>query len=471
LQNSLYSGFFNFFGLRENPFTDSPNPRYLFVTRQIQETLDKLADGIEKRKGMILLTGEVGTGKTTVINRLLYWLREQHMPRAFICSSLPEPSHLFDFMLADFGVPFDPQAKGSGLVHLNQWLLERYSAGEIPVLIVDEAQGLPINVLEEIRMLLNLETQQGKLLQIVLSGQPELEEKLRRPELRQFKQRITVRCKTEALTLRETHDYIQARLNVAGARGKSMFEFRAMNAVYLCSRGVPRVVNLLCEHALINAYADDVHLVSAHIVEGIAHEFQFDKESLVPSMDLRTTESTAPTYEQPIIQTEPAPSQTVVPQSTGVETNHGFAEAWRRLGARIFAKHALRCLGIDGVSRVAFLHPVVGHLRSVWHEAEHAWQRTKTSLVPWLQQPVMHRQRVTAGVQNSAVVWAMVAVSRQSLPLCQRFQDICLSLVRSTSRRRRTALLLRWLQQAYRPFPLRSPNAKETVRRSRVSSV
>jgi len=280
----------HFFGLRENPFNVNPDPRYLFLTPQTQEALDELTYGIQARKGLILLTGEVGTGKTTMINRLLDWLRQQQTPTAFIFNSHLEISHLFDFILADFGVPFDARLKGNAVMRLNQWLFERYRAGETPVIIVDEAQGLPDHVLEEIRMLLNLETPSEKLLQIVLVGQPELEVRLKRPELRQIKQRITLRCRTAALTLKETHDYIQARLHIAGANGKPVFASQAMDAVHFYSRGIPRVINLLCEHALINAYVDHVQPVPVHIVGEVAREFQFDDiKPVAPFKDSRDT--------------------------------------------------------------------------------------------------------------------------------------------------------------------------------------
>jgi general secretion pathway protein A len=279
-----------FFGLRENPFNVNPDPRFLFLTPQTREALDELTYGIQARKGLILLTGEVGTGKTTLLNRLLDWLHQQQTPTAFIFNSHLEISHLFDFILADFGVPFDSRLKGNPLMRLNQWLLERYRAGETPVMIVDEAQGLPNHVLEEIRMLLNLETPSEKLLQIVLAAQPELETRLKRPELRQIKQRITLRCKTAALTLQETHDYIQARLHIAGANGKPVFASQAMDAVHCYSRGIPRVINLLCEHALINAYVDHVQPVPVHIVAEIAREFQFDDiKPVAPFIDSRHT--------------------------------------------------------------------------------------------------------------------------------------------------------------------------------------
>jgi general secretion pathway protein A len=276
----------HFFGLRENPFNVNPDPRYLFLTPQTREALDDLTYGIQTRQGLILLTGEVGTGKTTVIYRLLDWLRQQQTPTAFIFNSHLEISHLFDFILADFGVPFDSGLKRGALMRLNLWLLDRYRAGETPVVIVDEAQGLPSHVLEEIRMLLNLETPREKLLQIVLAGQPELEERLKRPELRQIKQRIALRCKTAALTLEETHNYIQARLHVAGSNGKPVFTSEAINAVHFYSRGIPRVINLLCEHSLINAYVDGVQPVPAHIIMEVAREFQFDDmKRSAPSQD------------------------------------------------------------------------------------------------------------------------------------------------------------------------------------------
>jgi general secretion pathway protein A len=278
----------HFFGLRENPFNANPDPRYLFLTPQTQEALDELTYGIHTRKGLILLTGEVGTGKTTLINSLLDWLRLQQTPSAFIFNSHLGISHLFDFILADFGVHFDSRTNSNALMLLNQWLFERYRAGETPVVIVDEAQGLPTPVLEEIRMLLNLETSREKLLQIVLVGQPELEERLRRPELRQIKQRIALRCKTAALNLQEAHDYIQARLHIAGANGKPIFASQAMDAVHFYSRGIPRVMNLLCEHALINAYVDHVQPVPMHIVAEVAREFQFDDIKPAPlTMDSR----------------------------------------------------------------------------------------------------------------------------------------------------------------------------------------
>jgi general secretion pathway protein A len=265
-----------FFGLRENPFNVNPDPRYLFLTRQTRESFEGLTHGIKNRKGLLLLTGEAGTGKTTLLNHLLDWLHRQHTPAAFIFNSHLEVSHLFDFVLADFAVKFDSQLKDNALLRLRQWLLDRYRAGETPVLIVDEAQGLRNHVLEEIRMLLNLETCNEKLLQVVLAGQPELEDRLQRPALRQVKQRIALRCKTAALSLPEAHRYIQARLHIAGADDAHIFSYEAMDAAHFYSRGIPRVMNLLCEHALLNASVEQIQRVPEHFVAEVAREFQFD---------------------------------------------------------------------------------------------------------------------------------------------------------------------------------------------------
>jgi general secretion pathway protein A len=262
-----------FFGLKENPFNVNPDPRYLFLTHNTQEALACLTYGIETRKGFILLTGEVGTGKTTLINKLLEWLHKERVSTAFVFNPRLSVSQFFDFMMADFGIPCESRQKGQMLLKLNQWLLERYQAGERAVLIVDEAQNLSQQMLEEIRLLTNLETSTEKLLQIVLSGQPELEQKLNQPQLRQLRQRITLRAKTRQLTLEETRGYIQERLRIAGAENTDIFEPGAIAAVHRFARGIPRVTNLLCEHALVSSFVDQRNPVPPEIVEEVAHDF------------------------------------------------------------------------------------------------------------------------------------------------------------------------------------------------------
>jgi general secretion pathway protein A len=267
-----------FFGLKENPFNVNPDPRYLFLTRHTQEALACLTYGIEARKGFILLTGEVGTGKTTLLNKLLDWLHQQRAATAFIFNPRLSISQFFDFMMADFGIPCESRMKSQVLVKLNQWLLDRYQAGERAVLVVDEAQNLSPQMLEEIRLLTNLETSTEKLLQIVLAGQPELDHKLNQPQLRQLRQRITLRSKTRPLTLEETQGYIAERLRIAGNTGEDpVFTAESIELVHRYARGIPRVTNLLCEHALISAFVDQCKPVRPEIIEEVAQDFELDK--------------------------------------------------------------------------------------------------------------------------------------------------------------------------------------------------
>ncbi len=284
-----------FFGLRESPFNVNPDPRYLFMTRQTQEALAGLTYGIQNRKGFILLTGEVGTGKTTLLNRLLGWLRGQRVATAYIFNSRMGVNDLFDMMLTEFEIPCESREKSQIVLRLNQWLLERYRAGETAVLIVDEAQNLSSEVLEEIRLLTNLETSTEKLLQIVLTGQPELEEKLKAPHLRQLRQRITLRCRTSPLTLEETFGYIAERLRIAGANCEPIFSKEAIEMVHTYSCGIPRVVNLLCEHSMINAYVDSLRPVPADLVEEVAREFQLDEIAPIAGAGITAAAQTANT--------------------------------------------------------------------------------------------------------------------------------------------------------------------------------
>src|SRR6201981_2603366 len=231
----MYKGFF---GLKDNPFNVNPDPRFLYLTKEIEEALSALKYGVQNRKGFITLTGEVGTGKTTLVNRLLDWLHEQKVRTAFLFNSRMNTSQLFDFILAEYNITCESTSKSQQLMKLNRWLLDRFRAGETTALIVDEAQNLTYPVLEEIRLLTNLETSTEKLLQIVLSGQPELEEKLKLPQLRQLRQRIMLRCKTMPLSKEQTHEYIKERLRIAGANGQqAIFSPNAIESVHYFSMG------------------------------------------------------------------------------------------------------------------------------------------------------------------------------------------------------------------------------------------
>jgi general secretion pathway protein A len=273
-----------FYGLRANPFNVNPDPRYLFLTRHTEEALACLTYGIQSRKGFVLLTGEVGTGKTTLINKLLEWLRLQQVATAFVFNSRMNVPQFLDYMMADFGIPCDSKAKSQILLRLYNWLLDRYRAGETAVLIVDEAQNLGDELLEEIRMLTNLETFTEKLLQIVLVGQPELEQRLKQPQLRQLRQRLTLRAKTHPLTLDETKAYVQQRLRIAGSNGQQIFDPEALVTIHRYASGIPRVVNLLCEHSMVSAFVDQQKVIVPAVVDAVARDLDLSDNTASGAM-------------------------------------------------------------------------------------------------------------------------------------------------------------------------------------------
>lgn len=272
-----------YFGLREDPFRVNPDPKYLYLTPSTQEALTSLAYGIRCRYGIIVMTGEVGTGKTTLLHALLDGLRQVRAATAFVFNPRLSVEGLIASLMTDFGIPNPSPLKHEALGQLNRWLLDRYHAGQMAVLVIDEAQHLSTEALEEIRLLTNLETATEKLLQIVLSGQPELEEKLRYTQLRQLRQRITIRCRTASLTPEQTRGYVLKRLEIAGANADPIFSEDALDSVYAYSSGIPRVVNLLCQHSLIHAFADQSRPVAAAHVAEVAREFELDSDEWIQS--------------------------------------------------------------------------------------------------------------------------------------------------------------------------------------------
>jgi general secretion pathway protein A len=279
----MYEQFFNFMGLREDPFHVSPDPRFYYPTPAHESALVELLSGIETRQGVLVLTGEAGTGKTSLLNYLLDWLHRRRRSTAYIFHAHLEPIGLLRFILRDFGIPCDSKSKSDLVSALHAWLLERYAALDLPVLILDEAHALPIQSLDELRLLLNLETPCGKLLQIILSGQPELDEKLRLPALRQLRQRIMFHSRLPLLTQEETSAYISSRLASAGCSGSCLFPDEVVQDIFMASGGIPRVINLLCEHALISAYAEQKHVVSPEIIRRIAMDFDLHTNPLAVS--------------------------------------------------------------------------------------------------------------------------------------------------------------------------------------------
>jgi type II secretory pathway predicted ATPase ExeA len=261
----------SFFGLRALPFGASPDPRFLFLRPQIREALACLQYGIAARKGFVVMTGEVGTGKTTLLRAVLETFAKGRISTAFVSNPRLDVLDFFEFVLTDFGIPPRARTKSGMLLQLNSWLIERFRAHQLCVIVVDEAQNLSWELLEEIRLLTNLETSSEKLVQIVLSGQPELEEMLLNPNVRQLRQRVSLWARTQPLTAEETHAYIGERLHIAGASEPVLLP-DAMELVYHYSKGIPRIINLICEHALINAYAEQVKPIPEHIVESVGLE-------------------------------------------------------------------------------------------------------------------------------------------------------------------------------------------------------
>ena len=260
------------FHLTTSPFNLGPDPKFLFLTDAVREALAVLSYGVTARKGFIQLTGEVGTGKTTLLNTFLRWLEERSAATAFIFNPHLEPDEFLELMLAHFGLERDWTTKSEMMLQFNRWLLERYRANQLAVVFVDEAQQLPAETLEELRLLTNLETPTHKLLQIILCGQPELETLLARSSLSQVRQRITLRCRTVPFTAEQTKEYITQRLRTAGAPDSEIFEPEAINLIQVCSGGIARIINTLCEQSMIEAYCDEAQTISATVVEKIGRE-------------------------------------------------------------------------------------------------------------------------------------------------------------------------------------------------------
>ena len=258
--------YLTFYGLKEKPFNTTPDPKFLYLTGGHREALAQLVYGVQESKGFIVLTGEVGTGKTTLIHALLQRLNGQTTVAFVPNSGLPFDG-LLEYILEDFGIGERGSSPAQRLFALNNYLIERRRASQSSVLIIDEAQNLEPPTLEQIRLLSNFETPTDKLLQIVLAGQPELEAKLERPELRQLQQRIGLRCRITSLSLKDTAAYIRKRLATAGAPDPGIFSDRAIRRIAKYARGIPRLVNILCDHCLLIGYADQKRQIERDVVD------------------------------------------------------------------------------------------------------------------------------------------------------------------------------------------------------------
>jgi general secretion pathway protein A len=262
-----------FFGFKEKPFAITPNPRFIFLSRNHKEVFAHLLYGIRSHCGFIEVTGEVGTGKTTVLRTLLNQLQDDAYRLAFIFNPALSAPELLRGIHREFGISCAAETIDEMLSALNSFLLRENAAGRTVVLVIDEAQNLEPGVLEQIRLLSNLETETDKLIQIVLVGQPELGTMLSRPELRQLSQRITVRYHLRSMKFEDARAYIRHRIEVAGGRG-NLFTPRAVKKIFRYSGGLPRLINIVCDRALLCAYAEDAREVSAATVSTAIRELR-----------------------------------------------------------------------------------------------------------------------------------------------------------------------------------------------------
>jgi len=264
-----------FYGLRKTPFDLTPDPFFFSPTARHYEALASLWYGLQQRKGFVVITGEVGTGKTLVLRCLLQALQREQAQFSYVFNPRLNTEEFFRYITADFGIRAPrAQSKSELLWELNRWLMALHNSGTMAVLLVDEAHLLEWEILEEIRLLTNLETTQHKLLQIVLSGQPELEAKLDSPDLRQLKQRIAFRTKLLPLTPSETRDYIWNRLRRAGVNGpECLFPEGVCGFIHGWSGGLPRLVNSICDKALIHGFAEQARAITPEMIDEIAEEY------------------------------------------------------------------------------------------------------------------------------------------------------------------------------------------------------
>jgi general secretion pathway protein A len=285
----MYKRFYN---LQRNPFEITPDPSFLFATRHHNEALASLYYGVKRRKGFVVLTGEVGTGKTLLVRCLLQILSRANIAYAYVFNPRLTPMEFLQYIAGDFGLSTSGKSKSELLLEISAYVIARYKKScSATVLVVDEAHHLSADVLEEVRLLTNLETADQKLLQILLIGQPELDEKLDSVALRQLKQRIALRSQLTALTLEQTEGYVYRRLKLAGSSNPAaLFPKETILELYRQSRGYPRLINTVCENALIHGYAWQESVITPDIIEEIATDFRLNIQHPSPALQSGSSE-------------------------------------------------------------------------------------------------------------------------------------------------------------------------------------
>jgi general secretion pathway protein A len=264
----------SFFGLTEKPFNIAPDSRYLYLSASHREALAHLVYGIEEKKGFIVFTGPVGSGKTTILHVLLENF-DTRVRSAFIFYSKLSFRELLRYILDEFGIETKPETVGQYLVQLNQFLVDLHGSKQTAVLVIDEAQNLSLELLEDIRMLGNLEIEGEKLLQVILSGQPELHSKLYDARLYQLRQRIGICCEIRGLSFAETRKYVQHRLSVAGGDPQSVFSYLALKSIYAYTDGIPRLIHTVCDHALLSGWTTRRRWITCKTVKKVRRDLNY----------------------------------------------------------------------------------------------------------------------------------------------------------------------------------------------------
>jgi general secretion pathway protein A len=276
-----------FFGFTQNPFNMSPDPSFLFRSSQHEEALANLIYGVQSRKGFVLLSGEVGTGKTTMLECLRDFLHSQQIAFASLFNSRLTVEQFFELLSYDLELQCNRHSKTEVLLALNNMLLERAGVGRTTVLIVDEAHNLEWDVLEEIRLLGNLENRRGKLLQIILAGQQELDRKMEAPEFRQLKQRIALRCTLRGFDLHDAVAYINSRMTRAGVQDQTVFSLELMEEIRLRTLGIPRLINAVCDNLLLTCFALETRTATLKMLDEVSSDMHLDYPGRAPSADRR----------------------------------------------------------------------------------------------------------------------------------------------------------------------------------------
>jgi general secretion pathway protein A len=277
-----------FFGFTQNPFNMSPDPTFLFRSSQHEEALANLIYGVQSRKGFIVLTGEVGTGKTTMLECLRDFLTAQQIAFASLFNSRLTVEQFFELLAYDLDLPGNKLSKTEVLLSLNNVLLERAGAGRTTVLIVDEAHNLDWDVLEEIRLLGNLENRRGKLLPIILAGQQELDDKLERTEYRQLKQRISLRCALRGFDVKETAAYINSRMARAGIPNQTILPHELIEEIQFRTQGIPRLINGVCDNLLLTAFAMEQKHCTMEMLDEVSGDMRLDYPEERPTPKIET---------------------------------------------------------------------------------------------------------------------------------------------------------------------------------------